>query len=128
MVAVASARPAQAVPLTRWSLDRLSVYLTEHELVISPIHLWRLLAQTGLSFERIRSWKASPDPDHEAEAARILELDEVAPFEGPVISFDQMGPISNVSQNANRWAIASMPSWHPRSQRAVRFAPRRGQE
>jgi hypothetical protein len=50
--------------------------------VISPIHLWRLLAQTGPSSERIHSWKASPDPDYEAEAARLLELYEVAPYEG----------------------------------------------
>ena len=78
--------------------------------MISPIHLWRLLAQTGPSSERIHSWKASPDPDYEAEAARLLERYEVAPYEGPVISFDQMEPISTVSQNANRWAIASRPS------------------
>ena len=44
-VAVAGARPdTQGVPLTRWSLDRLSAYLAEHGVVISPIHLWRLLA------------------------------------------------------------------------------------
>lgn len=109
-MAVTGSRPAQGVPLTRWSLDRLSVYLTEHELLISPIHLWRLLAQTGLSFEHIRSWKANPDSDYEAEAARILELDDVSPFEGPVISFDQKGRISNVSQNVYPCAIASMPS------------------
>jgi hypothetical protein len=99
VVALAGARPAQGVPLTHWSLDRLSVSLTERELLISPIHFGRLLAQTGLSMERIRSWKASPDPDYEAEGARILELDDVSPFEGPVISFDQMRPISNVNQN-----------------------------
>ena len=64
VVAVAGARPdTQGVPLTRWSLDRLSAYLGEHGLVISPIHLRRLLDQAGLSFQRIRSWKASPDPD-----------------------------------------------------------------
>jgi transposase len=27
-----------------------------------PTHLWRLLAEAGLSFQRSRSWKASPDP------------------------------------------------------------------
>jgi hypothetical protein len=31
--------------------------------VISAIHRWRLLAHAGLSFQRTRSWKASPDPD-----------------------------------------------------------------
>ncbi len=95
VVAVAGARPdTQGVPLTRWSLDRLSAYLAELGVLISPIHLWRLLAEVGLSFQRTRSWKASPDPDYEAKAARVLELYNAAPFDGPVISFDQMGPIS----------------------------------
>jgi hypothetical protein len=45
---VAGARPdTQGVPLTRWSLDRLSAYLAEQGVLISPIHLWRLLAPRG---------------------------------------------------------------------------------
>jgi transposase len=48
VVGVAGARPdTQGVPLTRWSLDRLSAHLAELGVVISPIHLWRLLAQPG---------------------------------------------------------------------------------
>ena len=74
VVAVAGARPdTHGVSLTRWSLDRLSAYVAEFGVLISPIHLWRLLAEAGLSFQRTRSWKASPDPDHEAKAARVLE-------------------------------------------------------
>ena len=109
-VAVAGARPdTQGVPLTRWSLDRLSAYLAEHEVVISPIHLWRLLAQAGLSFQRTRAWKASPDPDYEARAARVLELYAAAPFDGPVISFDQMGPISLKPIQGAGWARLRRP-------------------
>jgi transposase len=75
VVAVAGARPdTQGVPLSRWSLERLSAYLADDGLVISPTGLWRLLAQAGLSFQRTRSWKASPDPDYEARAARVLGL------------------------------------------------------
>ena len=62
-VAVAGARPdTQGVPLTRWSLDRLCAYLAERGVQISPIHLWRLLDQAGLWFQRTRSWKAEPRP------------------------------------------------------------------
>ena len=111
VVAVAGARPdSQGVPLTRWSLDRLSAYLAEHGLVISPTHLWRLLAQAGLSFQRTRSWKASPDPEYETKAARVLELYEACPFDGPVISFDQMGPIS-----LNRSRAPAGPAWFARA-------------
>jgi transposase len=110
VVAMAGARPdTQGVPLTRWSLDRLSAYLAEHGVVISPIHLWRLLDQAGLSFQRTRSWKASPDPDYETKAARVLELYQAAPFDGPVISFDQMGPISLKPTQGAGWAPRKRP-------------------
>ncbi len=92
-VAVAGARPdTQGVPLTRWSLDRLSAYLAEQGVLISPIHLWRLLDEAGLSFQRTRSWKASPDPDYEARAARVLELYAAAPFDGPVMGGPDAAP------------------------------------
>jgi len=32
--------------------------------------------QAGLSFQRTRSWKASPDPDYKTRAARELKLYE----------------------------------------------------
>ncbi len=80
IVSVAGARPdSQGVPLTRWSLPRLSVYLAEQGIVeVSPRHLGALLAEAGLSFQRTRTWKASPDPDYEAKTARILALCETA--------------------------------------------------
>jgi transposase len=109
-VAVAGARPdTQGVPLTRWSLDRLSVYLAEHGVVVSPVHLRRLLAAAGLSFQRTRSWKASPDPDYETRAARVLGLYGAAPIDGPVISFDQMGPISLRPIHGAGWAKLRRP-------------------
>jgi len=110
VVAVAGARPdTQGVPLTRWSLDRLSAHLADQGVLISPAHLWRLLDQAGLSFQRTRSWKASPDPDYEARAARVLELYAVAPFDGPVVSFDQMGPISLKPIQGAGWALQKRP-------------------
>ena len=85
---------SQGVPLTRCSLDRLSVWLADQAIQISASHLGRLLAAAGLSFQRTSSWKPSPGPEYEARAARVLELDAAAPFDGLVIGFDQMGPIS----------------------------------
>ena len=78
-------------------------------MLISPIHLWRRLAHAGLSFQRMRSWKASPDPDYEAKAARVLKLYAAAPFDGPVISFDQMGPISLKPIQGAGWAPRKLP-------------------
>jgi transposase len=96
VVAVAGARPdTQGVPLTRWSLDRLAVWLAGQGIVeISPAHLSRLLADAGLSFQRTRSWTASPDPDYEVKAERVLALYAAPPKDGPVICFDQIGPVA----------------------------------
>src|SRR4051812_15956028 len=92
IVSVAGARPdAQGIPLTRWSLPRLAVHLAGEGIAVSPRHLGTLLAEAGLSFQRTRTWKASPDPDYAEKAARILELCERPPPDGPVVSFDQRG-------------------------------------
>ena len=115
IVAVAGARPdTQGVPLTRWSLPRLAHHLAEQRLVaISPAHLARVLAATGLSFQRTRSWKASPDPDYEAKAARVLELVSAPPPDGgAVISFDQMGPVSLRPTHGAGWAPKGRPERH----------------
>src|SRR3954454_24029804 len=116
-VAVAGARPdAQGAPLTRWSLPRLADHLAEQGVVeISAAHLGRVLADAGLSFQRTRTWKASPDPDYEAKAARVLQLRAAPPGDGgAVIAFDQMGPISLRPMAGAGWA----PRKRPERQRA----------
>jgi hypothetical protein len=86
---------AQGVALTRWSLPRLADHLAELGLQVSAAHLGRVLAEAGLSFQRTRTWKASPDPDYETKAARVLELRAAPPADGGhVIACDQMGPLS----------------------------------
>jgi transposase len=117
-VAVAGARPDhQGVALTRWSLPRLAEHLRTAGIVeISPAHLGRVLAQAGLSFQRTRTWKASPDPDYEPKAARILTLTSAPPADGGhVIAFDQMGPISLRPTAGAGWA----PQGRPERQRAT---------
>ena len=118
IVAVAGARPdTQGVPLTRWSLPRLADHLAAEQIVeVSPAHLARLLADAGLSFQRTRTWKASPDPDYEAKAARVLQLTAAPPADGgAVIAFDQMGPISLRPMAGAGWA----PLKRPERQRAT---------
>ena len=117
-VAVAGARPDdQGAALTRWSLPRLADHLAETGVVdISPAHLGRVLADAGLSFQRTRTWKASPDPDYETKAARVLELKAAPPANGgAVIAFDQMGPISLRPMAGAGWA----PIKRPERQRAT---------
>ncbi len=117
IIAVAGARPETlGVPATRWSLRRLARYLRAQGIVeVSPAHLGRILAQAGLSFQRTRTWKASPDPDYEAKAARVLALYAQAPENAVVLSFDQMGPISLRPTAGAGWA----PRKRPERQRAT---------
>lgn len=114
IVAVAGARPdTLGEPFTRWSLPKLAAYLGEREICeISPAHLGRVLNGAGLSFQRTRSWKASPDPDYEHKAARVLALYERAPEDGAVISFDQMGPLSLRPTHGSGWARRGRPERH----------------
>ncbi|MGH2822909.1 MAG: IS630 family transposase [Thermoleophilaceae bacterium] len=110
IVAIAGARPdSQEVPLTRWSLERLAAELAQRGIEISRAHLGRVLAEAGLSFQRTRTWKASPDPDYAAKAERVLALYEAEPASGPVISFDQMGPISLRPTQGAGWAPSGRP-------------------
>ena len=116
-VAVAGARPdSQGAALTRWSLPRLADHLADTGVVqISPAHLGRVLADAGLSFQRTRTWKASPDPDYETKAARVLGLKAAAPPDGgAVIAFDQMGPLSLRPMAGAGWG----PRKRPERQRA----------
>jgi transposase len=116
IVALAGARPdTLGVPLTRWSLAKLSEYLRGQEILVSPAQLGRILARAGLSCQRSRSWKASPDPDYEAKAARVLALYRQRPADGVVISFDEMGPVSLCPHAGRGWA----PRRRPERQRAT---------
>jgi len=113
IVAVAGARPdALGVPYTRWSLSKLSRYLAGQGIEVSPAQLGRILARNGISLQRTRSWKQSPDPDYEAKAARVLALYREQPRNGVVISFDEKGPESLCPKHGRGWARRGRPERH----------------
>jgi transposase len=113
IVAVAGARPdTLGVALTRWSLAKLAEYLRGQGIEVSPAHLGRILTRAGLSFQRTKSWKASPDPDYEARAQRVLSLYRERPKEGVVLSFDEMGPVSLRPHHGRGWALKRRPERH----------------
>jgi transposase len=111
VVAVARARPdTQGVALTRWSLHKLARYLAEQQIAqLSATTLRALLEQAGLSVQRTRSWKWSPDPDFKPKAERILGLYRDPPADGPVVCFDEMGPIQLIPHQGAGWAPAGRP-------------------
>jgi transposase len=110
IAAVAGARPdTLGVPFTRWSLAKLSRYLRGHGIAVSAAQLGRILARAGLSLQRTRSWKRSPDPDYERKAERILALYRERPANGVVISFDEKGPESLCPTQGRGWARRGRP-------------------
>ena len=71
IVSVARARPdTQGVALTRWSLPKLCAHLAGMGILLSEEALRQTLIGAGLSHQRTRSWKWSPDPDFQTKAER----------------------------------------------------------
>jgi len=83
IVAVARARPdTQGVPLTRWSLVKLADHLRGSGVELSAEALRGVLRDAGLSHQRTRSWKSSPDPQFKEPAERVLSLYREPPGTG----------------------------------------------
>jgi len=95
--------------LTRWSLPRLARHLAGLGISLCPETLRQTLKGAGLSYQRTRSWKQSPDPDFQAKAERVLSLYRARPPEGVVICFDEMGPIQLIPHQGSGWAPAGRP-------------------
>ena len=115
IVAVALARPRDlGVPLTRWSLRRMADYLTKKEGIdVSAEHLRRILEQEGITYQKTRTWKKSPDPDYEAKKNRILRLYRRAERgklkNAAVVCFDECGPLSLRPWAGSGWFQAKKP-------------------
>jgi len=110
MIAVARARPdTQGVALTRWSLAKLADHLAGLGIVLCEEALRQALRTAGLSHQRTRSWKWSPDPDFAAKAERVLGLYRAKPDDGVVVCFDEMGPIGLIPHHGSGWASPRRP-------------------
>src|SRR5665213_2728396 len=105
IVSVARTRPdTQGVALTRWSLSKLAAHLAGMGIVLCEEALRQTLRGAGLSHQRTRSWKWSPDPDFQPKAERVLALYREAPEDGVVVCFDEMGPIQLIPHHGSGWA------------------------
>jgi transposase len=79
---------------------------------ISHEGLRLILREEGVSFQVIKTWKQSTDPDFEAKKNRVLELYEIAdgkrkPKKGDptvVICMDEFGPLNLLPRPGKQWA------------------------
>jgi transposase len=102
---IARSGPAEdGLPFSAWSLSKLAECLVAEGVVddISHEGLRTLLREEGVTFQRIKTWKTSKDPDYTVKKARVEHLyaiadREVAPAEGePEVIFcmDEFGPLN----------------------------------
>jgi transposase len=68
------------LPFSTWSLSKLAEFLVAEGVVddISHEGLRVLLREEGVSFQRIKTWKASRDPDYAVKKARVEHLYAIA--------------------------------------------------
>ncbi len=116
---IALARPTDhGLPFSTWSLSKLAEFLVAEGVVddISHEGLRVLLREEGVSFQVIKTFKASNDPDFEEKKNRILELyaiadGHVAP--GPddpsvVICMDEFGPLNLQPHPGKQWGSSDL--------------------
>ena len=112
---VALSRPTDHdLPFSTWSLSKLAEFLVAEGVVddISHEGLRALLREEGVSFQAIKTFKVSNDPDFEAKKNRVLELYDIADgkaMSGPgdpqvVVCVDEFGPLNLQPHPGKHWA------------------------
>ena len=129
---VALSRPADhGLPFSTWSLAKLADHLVAEGVVddISHEGLRLLLREEGVSFQALKTWKVSTDPDYEAKKDRVLELYAIAdgtaePAEGDptvVICVDEFGPLNLQPHPGRQWATRGGGGEEPRRRRRATY-------
>jgi transposase len=112
---IALGRPTDyGEPFSTWSLTKLADHLVRKGVVddISHEGLRALLREEGVSFQAIKTWKQSNDPDFEMKKNRILELYDIADGKDElkwgdpdvVICYDEFGPLNLQPHPGRHWA------------------------
>jgi transposase len=112
---IALSRPIDHnLPFSTWSLSKLAEFLVTEGVVddISHEGLRVLLREEGVSFQVIKTWKRSTDPDFEAKKNRVLHLYEIAdgkvkPKRGDpdvIMCMDEFGPLNLLPRPGKQWA------------------------
>ena len=112
---IAKSKPVEHdLPFSTWSLAKLADFLVAEGVVddISHEGLRVLLREEGVSFQRMKTWKASKDPDYALKKARVEHLyaiadgEVIAEVDEPkvVICVDEFGPLNLQPRPGRHWA------------------------
>lgn len=120
IIRTAIQRPEKfGLPFSTWSVAKLRDYLIKRRVVpsISKERLRQILAEEGISFQKTKTWKESPDPDKEAKLARIEQVTRDHPDR--VVAFDEFGPLTIEPVRGAAWAPRSKPQRLPANYRKL---------
>ena len=121
---IAKAKPAEYdLPFSTWSLSKLADFLVAEGMVddISHEGMRVLLRAEGVTFQRLKTWKASKGPRYAEKKARIEHLyaiadREITPPDGdPEVIFcvDEFGPLNLQPRPGRQWAAVSGKNKEP---------------
>jgi hypothetical protein len=97
-------------PFTHWSIRKLADYLATRKgrkVMIGRERLRQILIAEGITFQRTKTWKESPDPLKEQKLARIEYLLEHA--RDRTFAFDEFGPLTIRPVGGASWAPRGRP-------------------
>ena len=111
VVAIAAERPGRVgAPFTRWSIRKLQAHLAadpDHPIRIGRETLRLVLRRRGVTFQRTRTWKESPDPQKESKLAAIE--DALEHHAQDTFAFDEFGPLGIRPVHGGGWAVRGHP-------------------
>ena len=108
IVKTATTRPTKlARPFTHWSIRKLADYLATkrgRKVRVGRERLRQILNAEGITFQRTKTWKESPDPLKEQKLSRIEWLLEHQRHR--TFAFDEFGPLTIRPVGGAAWAPA----------------------
>ena len=111
IVKTATTRPNKlGCPFTHWSIRKLAEHLATRrgrKVRIGRERLRQILIAEGITFQRTKTWKESPDPLKEEKLARIEHLLEHE--RDRTFAFDEFGPLTIQPFGGVAWAPRFKP-------------------
>jgi transposase len=111
IVETAKTRPEKlGRPFTHWSIRKLADFLGKkkgRKVRIGRERLRQILIAEGITFQRTKTWKESPDPLKEQKLARIEWCLEHA--RDRTVAFDEFGPLTIKPVGGSAWATRGRP-------------------
>jgi transposase len=128
---IALSRPQDHdLPFSTWSLSKLADFLVAEGVVddISHEGLRALLHEEDVSFQAVKTYKASTDPDYDVKTRRVWQLYAIADglvAPGPddpsvVICVDEFGPLNLQPHPGRQWAPVARGKGDPAAPRRRR--------